>query len=71
MDLRDEGDVGARVESLDGRAHAGAAGTDDEDVVLRFHRRGSYLKCPLVRVLLGRGRGRGRVAGSADEIGSS
>jgi hypothetical protein len=38
MDLGDERDVGARVEGLDGRAHAGATGTDDEDVVLRFHR---------------------------------
>ena len=39
VDLRDERDVGARVVGLDRRAHAGAAGADDEDVVLRFHRR--------------------------------
>jgi hypothetical protein len=38
VDLRDESDVGARVESLDGGAHARAPGADDEDVVRRFHR---------------------------------
>ena len=32
-----ERDVGARVERLDRRAHAGAAGADDEHVVLRVH----------------------------------
>ena len=42
MDLRDERDVGARVMRLDGRAHARAAGPDDEHIVLRFHRRGRY-----------------------------
>ena len=30
-------DVRARVERLDRGAHAGAAGADDEDVVLRLH----------------------------------
>jgi hypothetical protein len=39
MDLGDEGDVRACVVSLDGGAHAGATGTDDEDVVLGFHYR--------------------------------
>jgi hypothetical protein len=29
--------------SLDGGAHAGATGTDDEDVVLCFHQEGRYL----------------------------
>jgi hypothetical protein len=38
MDLRDEGHVRSRVVSLDSGAHAGTAGADDEDVVLRFHR---------------------------------
>ena len=42
MDLGDDGDVDARVECLDGGAHTGATGADDEDVVLRFHRQGSY-----------------------------
>ena len=37
MDLRDERDVRARVVCLDGGAHAGAAGADDQHVVLRFH----------------------------------
>jgi hypothetical protein len=37
MDLRDERDVRAEVEGFDGGAHAGKAGTDDEDVVLGFH----------------------------------
>src|SRR5207253_7909350 len=42
VDLREESDVGARVVRLDGCAHAGAAGADDEDVVLRFHHLGRY-----------------------------
>jgi len=42
MDLRDQRDVGARVMSLDGCAHAGATGADDEDVVLGFHYVGRY-----------------------------
>jgi hypothetical protein len=42
MNLRDERDVGARVMRLDGRAHARAAGPDNEHVVLRFHRTGRY-----------------------------
>ena len=42
VDLRDERDVGARVVRLDGRAHARAAGPDDEHVVLGFHRGGRY-----------------------------
>jgi hypothetical protein len=37
MDLGDERDVSARVVSLDGCAHTGATGADDEDVVLGFH----------------------------------
>ncbi len=37
VDLRDERHVRPLVVGLDSRAHAGAAGTDDEDVVLRFH----------------------------------
>ena len=35
MDLREKRDVGARVERLDRCPHAGEAGSDDEDVVLR------------------------------------
>ena len=46
MDLRDERDVGARVVRLDGRAHARAAGPDNEHVVLGFHRIGRYRKKP-------------------------
>jgi hypothetical protein len=42
MDLRDQRDVGACVECLDGGAHPGAAGADDEDVVLRLHYSGRY-----------------------------
>jgi hypothetical protein len=42
MDLRDERYVGARIVRLDGRAHARAAGPDNEHVVLGFHRRGRY-----------------------------
>jgi hypothetical protein len=42
MDLRDERDLGARIVRLDGRAHARAASSDNEHVVLRFHRRGRY-----------------------------
>ena len=53
MDLGDDGDVGARVERLDGGAHARAAGADDEDVVLRFHRQGSYTKRLVERVRAG------------------
>jgi hypothetical protein len=37
VNLRDERDVGARVVRLDRGPHTGAAGTDDQDVVLRFH----------------------------------
>ena len=37
MDLGEQRDVGARIVRLDGRAHARAAGTDDEDVVLGLH----------------------------------
>src|SRR5262249_45754424 len=44
VDLREERDVGACVEGLDGCAHACATGADDEDVVLRFHRYGRYRK---------------------------
>ena len=42
VDLRDDGDVRARVEGLDRGAHAGAAGADDEHVVRRLHRLGRY-----------------------------
>src|SRR5580765_783114 len=42
MDLRKQRDIGARVVRLDGRAHARAAGADDEDIVLGLHHRGSY-----------------------------
>ena len=38
MELGDDCDVCARVECLDRGTHAGAAGTDDEDVVLWLHR---------------------------------
>ena len=37
VDLRDDADVRARVECLDRGAHAGAAGPDDDDVVLGLH----------------------------------
>ena len=37
MELRDDADVGAGVVCLDRRAHAGAAGADDEHVVRCFH----------------------------------
>ena len=37
MDLGEQRDVGARIVRFDGRAHARAARTDDEDVVLGFH----------------------------------
>jgi hypothetical protein len=37
VQLRDHGDVRARVVGLDRGAHAGAAGADDQDVVLRDH----------------------------------
>ena len=43
-----ERDVGARVERLDRRAHARAAGPDDEDVVLGLHRQGRYRSVPLL-----------------------
>jgi hypothetical protein len=43
MNLGDQRDVGARVMRLDSGAHACAAGTDDEDVVLGFHYVGRYL----------------------------
>jgi hypothetical protein len=42
MDLRDERNVRARIVRLDGRAHSRAAGSDNEHVVLRFHRIGRY-----------------------------
>ena len=44
MELRDHADVGAGVVCLDRRPHAGAAGTDDEDVVRCFHVDGRYRK---------------------------
>jgi hypothetical protein len=50
VDLRDDRDVRAGVERLDGCAHAGTTGADDEDVVLSFHRQGSYTKRPPQRV---------------------
>ena len=37
VDLRDHRDVRACVEGLDRGAHAGAAGSDDDDVVLGLH----------------------------------
>ena len=37
VELRDHADVRAGVVRLDGRAHARAAGADDQDVVGRFH----------------------------------
>ena len=43
VDLRHHRDVRARVEGLDRRAHPGAAGADDHDVVDRVHREGRYL----------------------------
>jgi hypothetical protein len=44
MDLGQQRDVGAYVESLDCRAHSRAAGTDDQHVVLRLHSLGRYRK---------------------------
>jgi hypothetical protein len=40
VQLRDDGDIGTGVVRLDGCTHAGAAGTDDQDVVARFHGEG-------------------------------
>src|SRR4029078_1738614 len=37
MDLRDERHVRPLVVGLDSRAHAGTAGTDDQDIVLGLH----------------------------------
>ncbi len=37
MDLRDQRDIGACVVRLDGRAHARAAGSDDQHIVLGLH----------------------------------
>ena len=37
VQLRDDADVRARVECLDRGAHTGAAGSDDDDVVLGLH----------------------------------
>ena len=42
VQLRDDADVRAGVVRLDGRAHARAAGADDQDVVRRFHVSGRY-----------------------------
>ena len=42
VDLRDERHVRPLVVGLDSRAHAGTAGTDDQDVVLRLHQVGRY-----------------------------
>jgi hypothetical protein len=42
---------------LDGRAHARAAGPDNEHVVLRFHRIGRYRKKPRLRPANGCGDG--------------
>jgi hypothetical protein len=42
VDLGDERNVRTRVVSLDGCAHTGATGADDEDVVLGFHYFGRY-----------------------------
>ena len=41
MELRDDRDVGTCVVCLDRGAHACAAGSDDQDVVGRFHESGS------------------------------
>jgi hypothetical protein len=38
MELRDDGDIRARVGGGDRGAHAGAAGPDHHDIVLRVHR---------------------------------
>ena len=43
VDLGEHRDVRAGVESLDRRAHARAAGPDDDDVVNRVHCEGRYL----------------------------
>ena len=56
MDLREERDVRARVMGLDGRAHARAAGPDDEHVVYGFHCRGRYLNDFVQRVVTKRAR---------------
>src|SRR3977135_656444 len=40
MKLRDDGDIRARVERLDGRAHARAARANDQYVVGRIHVQG-------------------------------
>ncbi len=37
VQLRDDANVRARVKGLDGGAHTGAAGSDDDDVVLGLH----------------------------------
>ncbi len=39
VELRDDGDIGARVVGCDRCAHAGAAGPDHDDIVLRVHHR--------------------------------
>src|SRR6185503_1803887 len=62
MDLGDERHVRPLVVGLDSRAHAGTAGTDDEDVVLRFHP---------TRTLSDRGAGRGQTRGPAETRFSS
>ena len=49
-------DVRARVERLDRGAHAGAAGADDEHVVLRLHRQRTLSK---------------RLGGSASDAGAA
>jgi hypothetical protein len=38
VDLRDERHVRSLIMGLDSRAHAGTAGTDDQDIVLGLHR---------------------------------
>jgi hypothetical protein len=49
VDLREQRNVGARIERLDRRAHPRAASPDDEDVVLRLHYEGSYRNGPSYR----------------------
>ena len=46
VDLRQQGDVRTRVERFDRRAHPGAAGSDDHDIVNRVHYEGRYLIVP-------------------------
>ena len=62
VDLGDHRHVGADVERFDGRAHARAAGTDDEHVVLGVHRLGRYRMTEALRFVTDAAWGRGVAA---------